>query len=370
MVVIEPAALELLFSVLREKGYRLVGPTIRDNTIVLDELSSPADLPIGWQDTQQPGAYRLHRTEKETYFNYVVGPQSFKKYLHEPRLTLFKAIKDGHAFDISTPEDDPPAYAFIGIRACELAAIAIQDKVFLESTFTDPHYKSRREKIFTVAVNCTRPGANCFCTSWGTGPETTEGYDLVLTEIATKDTHVFLIKSGSPQGKEVLEALPYREADNAMLQKHQELMDHAAQSITKHLETDGLKDLFYQNLESPHWETVAQRCLSCANCTMVCPTCFCTTVEDVTNLTGTEAERVRRWDSCFTADFSYIHGGSIRKSTASRYRQWITHKLASWQDQFGTSGCVGCGRCITWCPVGIDITEEAAALRKKHLVES
>ncbi len=370
MVVIEPAALELLFSVLREKGYHLVGPTIRDNAIVLDTLTSPEDLPIGWEDDHQPGQYRIRQTNTPAYFNYVVGPQSFKKFLHEPRLTLFKAIKDGHAFDIQTPEDNPPAYAFIGIRACELAAIAIQDKVFLNSDFKDPHYQTRREKIFTIAVNCNRPGANCFCTSWGTGPEVQEGADLILTEIVTDDHHVFLVKTGSARGKEILESIPYREADSQVVQQHEAQMAAAREAITKHLETEGLKELFYQNLESPHWNKVAERCLSCANCTMVCPTCFCTTVEDVTNLQGTQAERVRRWDSCFTADFTYIHGGSIRKSTASRYRQWITHKLATWQDQFGTSGCVGCGRCITWCPVGIDITEEAQALRQYASVES
>ncbi len=370
MVVIEPAALELLFSALKEKGYHLVGPTIRDNTIVLDTLRTPADLPIGWEDEQQPGQYRLQHTNHTAYFNYVVGPQSFKKFLHEPRLTLFKAIKDGHAFDIQTPPDNPPAYAFIGIRACELAAIHIQDKVFLESDFQDPHYRARREKIFTVAVNCNRPGANCFCTSWGTGPEVTENADLILSEIFIEKTHLFLVKPGSSKGKEILENIPYREANAEILERHTQQMQQARQAITKRIESEGIKELFYNNLDSPHWEKVAERCLSCANCTMVCPTCFCTTVEDVTNLQGTEAERIRRWDSCFTADFSYIHGGSIRKSTASRYRQWITHKLATWQDQFGTPGCVGCGRCITWCPVGIDITEETQALRQIISVES
>ena len=369
MVIIEPVALESLFSVLKKKGYRLVGPTIRDHAIVLDELQSPDDLPIGWRDDQQPGQYRLHKNQQPTYFDFVVGPQSFKQFLHEPRLTLFKAIRHGLTYEIQTEAKKPPAYAFIGIRACELAAIAVQDKVFLESQFKDPHYQARRKNIFTVAVNCVRPGANCFCTSWGTGPEVKTGYDLALTEVLDEDTHVFLVSSGSKKGAEILNLLPHTEADDQWIQKHRQLMDAAANAITKTLQTDGLKELLYANLESPHWEKVAQRCLSCANCTMVCPTCFCTTVEDVTNLQGTEAERIRRWDSCFTGDFSYIHGGSIRKSTASRYRQWMTHKLATWQDQFGTSGCIGCGRCITWCPVGIDITEEAAILRQHATIE-
>jgi ferredoxin len=130
------------------------------------------------------------------------------------------------------------------------------------------------------------------------------------------------------------------------------------------MESRDVKDLLYRNLEHPRWDEVATRCLSCANCTMVCPTCFCTTVEDVTDLSGEHAERWQRWDSCFTQAFSYVHGGSVRPSTKAKYRQWMTHKLATWLDQFGSSGCVGCGRCITWCPVGIDITEEVRAIRE------
>jgi sulfhydrogenase subunit beta (sulfur reductase) len=129
------------------------------------------------------------------------------------------------------------------------------------------------------------------------------------------------------------------------------------------MDTKGIKELLYRNYENPRWDDVAKRCLTCGNCTMVCPTCFCTTVEDITDLTGEHVERWRKLDSCFTMDFSYIHGGSVRSSPRARYRQWMTHKLATWIDQFGTSGCVGCGRCITWCPVGIDITEETGAIR-------
>jgi Fe-S-cluster-containing hydrogenase component 2 len=107
---------------------------------------------------------------------------------------------------------------------------------------------------------------------------------------------------------------------------------------------------------------VAERCLTCGNCTMVCPTCFCTTTEDLTDLADGSGQRSQRWASCFETDFSYLHGGSVRVSGESRYRQWITHKLSTWHDQFGSSGCVGCGRCIAWCPTGIDITAEVGRL--------
>ena len=133
----------------------------------------------------------------------------------------------------------------------------------------------------------------------------------------------------------------------------------------RELDTTDIRELLYRNYEHPRWDEVAERCLACGNCTMVCPTCFCTTVEDVTDLAGEHVERHQRWDSCFTIDYSHIHGGAVRGSTRSRYRQWMTHKLATWIDQFGSSGCVGCGRCITWCPVGIDITEEARAIRER-----
>ncbi len=145
------------------------------------------------------------------------------------------------------------------------------------------------------------------------------------------------------------------------------MAESTAAQMGRTLDVTDIRDLLYRNSEHPRWDEVADRCLTCGNCTMVCPTCFCASVDDVTDLAGEEASRERRWESCFTLEHSYVHGGSVRRSGKARYRQWMTHKLASWIDQFGTSGCVGCGRCITWCPVAIDITEEAAAIRATDL---
>ena len=253
------------------------------------------------------------------------------------------------------------------MRACELRAIAIQDKVFLGGSFVDPPYQAGREGAFLVAVNCGQAGKTCFCVSMNAGPKATAGYDLALTEILEGAEHYFVVEAGTTRGAEVLGQLPCRPAQKLEEEKAASMPARAAAQMSRSIDNAGIKELLYANMEHPRWEEVAARCLSCGNCTMVCPTCFCTTVEDVTDLTGEHAERWQKWDSCFTMDFSYLHGGSIRNSTKARYRQWMTHKLATWIDQFGSSGCVGCGRCITWCPVAIDITEEVRSIRATDL---
>jgi ferredoxin len=363
-MVVDQRGLSALFGVLRERGFRVLGPTVRDGAIVYDEIRSVADLPAGWTDQQEGGRYRLTRRDDQALFGYAVGPHSWKRFLHVPLLTLWRARRDPQGVHIEDGGDGAtPRQAFIGVRPCELAAIAVQDRVFLGGPHVDPGYKARREASFVVAVNCGQAASTCFCASMKTGPQACSGFDLALTELLTDGRHAFLVEVGSPQGAEVATALPSERAAAEDLAAAAAATRRAEEGMGRTLETDGLKELLYRNCESPRWEEVAGRCLACTNCTMVCPTCFCATVEDVTDLTGSEAERVRRWDSCFSLEFSYVHGGSVRTSVGARYRQWITHKLAAWQDQFGTSGCVGCGRCITWCPAGIDITAEVRAVR-------
>jgi formate hydrogenlyase subunit 6/NADH:ubiquinone oxidoreductase subunit I len=285
--------------------------------------------------------------------------------LFPPRIRLFSASRKGRGFDVDVDEEDRPGrkYAFVGVRSCELHAIAIQDKVLLEGNYVDPSYASLRKDVFIVAVNCGIAGGNCFCASMNTGPRVSSGYDLVLTEIVTDGMSSFLVDPGSEAGKSVLQEVPRRPAGEGDKKKAEEAIEAAVTGMGKTMNTSGIKEVLYENFDHRAWDAVAARCLACANCTMVCPTCFCTTIEDITDLTGDHAERWRRWDSCFTLDFAKVAGGNFRPSVRARYRQWMTHKLASWIDQFGTSGCVGCGRCITWCPVGIDITAEVQAIR-------
>ncbi len=345
----------------------MIGPTVRDGAIVYDELASAADLPVGWTDEQDGGTYRLRKRSDTALFGYVVGPHSWKQFLHPPAVRLWQADRLGTGFQITEEKHAAPKMAFLGVRACELHAIAIQDKVFLGGCFVDPLYKARREGAFIVAVNCGQAGNTCFCSSMHAGPKATSGFDLALTEIIEGSDHYFVVEVGTPLGADILLEVSHRPAEKTEQEKAADIHARTVRQMGRVMDTVDIKELLYGNLEHARWDNVAARCLTCGNCTMVCPTCFCTTVEDVTDLKGEHAERWQKWDSCFTMDFSYIHGGTVRSSTKSRYRQWMTHKLATWIDQFGTSGCVGCGRCITWCPVAIDITEEVRAIRAADL---
>ncbi len=355
--------LQALIRVLADAGYAVIGPKVREEAIVYDTVAGIADLPAGWTDRQAPGRYSLQRREDGALFGFAVGPQAWKRFLHPPVMTMWKAERGRDGVTIASETPPPPKFAFIGVRACEIAAIAVQDKVFCDGPYPDTDYQARRRDAFIVAVNCGHVGGTCFCVSMDTGPMAQTGFDLALTELIDEDRHEFLVEVGSAAGAAIIGQVPHEEALAADIAAADAIVARAASQMGRRLETDGIRELLEGNLNHPRWDEVAARCLTCGNCTMVCPTCFCTTVEDHSDLAGTTAERVRKWDSCFTMDFSFISGGSVRKSGRSRYRQWMTHKLATWIDQFGMSGCVGCGRCITWCPVGIDITEEAAAIR-------
>ncbi|MEU7580126.1 4Fe-4S dicluster domain-containing protein [Streptomyces sp. NPDC041068] len=362
--VLDRDGLGALVTALVADGRTVVGPTARDGAIVLAELDSADQLPYGWGVELEAGHYRLRRREDGAAFAHSAGPQSWKNFLHPQREKLWSADRGPDGLPvISGGPAERPSYAFLGVRPCDLRAIAIQDRVLTGGAFKDGGYEERRRGAFLIAAECTEPGATCFCVSMGGGPGADAGFDLALTEVVDDDGHRFFVRVGSRAGAELLAKVPCQEADTTTRDAAVTAVAAAVDKMGRSMPPVSLQQLMGASLEAARWDDVASRCLTCGNCTMVCPTCFCTTTEEVTDLTGDHAERWQRWDSCFDLDFSYVHGGPVRSSGRSRYRQWLTHKLGTWHDQFDSSGCVGCGRCIVWCPVGIDITEEAEALQ-------
>ena len=363
------AAFDRLIDALRSAGYDVWGPCVADGAIVWRPIERADALPQGWHDDQDGGHYRLEAVPDAGWFDYVVGPESIKKFVMPPREVLLELRgKTGGTWEVQPSGDPPRPTALLGVRACDLAALAVQDRIFLEGPYVDPRYAARRRELLLVAVTCRRAARTCFCHSMKTGPEVRGGCDLELREVSGG----FLIRAWSDTGKAILADLSLPEADEP---REREAADAVARLCTSMAQRDrepsgsgrgrwmpdeDVRTALLEQLTSPHWDAIAKRCLACANCTLVCPTCFCTTIEEVSDLKNEHVMRLRRWESCFTEEHSYTVSGVIHHSTAARYRQWLVHKLATWHDQFGTSGCVGCGRCITWCPVGIDLTEEVA----------
>jgi ferredoxin len=353
--VLSAAHLGAMIDELRTRGYTVYAPVLDHGALVIRPIESVDRLPRGVIDDQGAGTHRL-RQEGERCFDYTAPADSWKRLFFPPRLRMWRSTgEDGR---VTAAEEPPPEgrAALLGVRGCDLAAIRVQDRVFLGGAHPDPHYRSRRENAFIVAINCARATSTCFCPSMGTGPQAGPGHDLSLTELTEGG---FYVEAASDRGADVLGALPVEAATDSDAKRAAATVAATAASITRTMPAD-IAQTLRGAFASPRWQAIADRCLSCGNCTLVCPTCFCSAVEHTTDLEG-NAFHERRWDSCFTAGHSYIHGGSVRGSTAPRYRQWLTHKLSTWHDQFGTSGCTGCGRCIAWCPVAIDITAEAHA---------
>ncbi|MCM2369712.1 4Fe-4S dicluster domain-containing protein [Aporhodopirellula aestuarii] len=352
--------LQILLDQLVEFGYDVVGPTVQQGAVVYRSVRDVAELPRGWTDHQEPAVYELQHDPHDRLFRFNSSPDSWKRFFFPSSSEIGTATLTDDGWIFKTPDEPTPRYALLGVRACDLAAIAVQDRVFRDNEYVDAAYRRRREAAFIVAVNCVTAANTCFCNAMDTGPNCENGFDLVLTETADG----FVIHAGSQSGRKILSSITTTQATPTQIEESDAEVQNARDSLSKQFDKAGVHDLLLNNLEHPRWAEVAERCLSCANCTMVCPTCFCSTVDEVANLSNTEVSRVRQWDSCFNIDFSHTAGGVVRNDIRSRYRQWLIHKMATWEDQFDVSGCVGCGRCITWCPVGIDLTDEVAALRE------
>ncbi len=356
--VLVRSELDELVRVLADDGYDVYGPVLVDHAIRYRPIGGIDEIAIGIRDVQAPGEYSLIERSDDAMFGHTVGVTSLKDLFFPPLRQVWSSVWDGETYHFEPAGAPARKIAVIGARPCELAALGVHDTVLTGGDYIDSDYALRRAESFIVSVDCTEPGEVCFCASMGTGPAATSLFDLAVTELKVDGEWEYVGRYGSERGEAVLERVAHRQPDQIEVSLARSAVSAASDEMGRELDTTGLPQYLASHREHSHWAEIAKRCLACGNCTQACPTCFCVNTVDTSSLDGSRADRAVRWDSCFSLDYSYMGGEPQRSSIDARYRKWLTHKLSGWVEQFGTSGCVGCGRCITWCPVGIDFTVE------------
>ncbi len=321
--------------------FTLIGPVTDDGQTEFRRIDSVRQLDMAYQSTMlSPG----------------------KVYLYKPREELFRFSLDGD-LEIREPRADDERRVIIGLHSCDTKAVLYLDKTFL-GAFHDPRYEARRNNTVIIELNCETAGKNCFCSSMGTGPylHAETGYDMQLTDFGSE----YLVELKTDRARSMFTVDDVRPAGRDEFVTKQEKEQRVSATFTKRIDTKGLDVLLRKNSQHRVWRITAEEaCLSCSNCVMVCPTCFCYDITDEVSMDRKSARRLRQWDACQDAHFAEVHGGNFRGRRTARLRQFVTHKLAQ-TNQYGVYATVGCGRCITWCPTGIDLTEIAKEVQRSE----
>lgn len=286
----------------------------------------------------------------DNLLNYINKPcdklpsSSIKNILHPPNQLMYIISRD---FNIKHSIVDGEI-VFFPIKSCDLHALSILDKLLDK----DPHYVKRRSRVkYIVVEECVVNLENCFCGSTETGPIVYENYDLAYVVIDNK----VVFKTGSIRGYELVKYLNLVEAPGDLVDKYRELVWETA-SLTRRFNSNNLSRILEREIENnKFWIEASSKCIGCGNCNTVCPTCFCNEFRDV--IVDNEVYRYRHWICCLTHMYGLTAGLHYRPELYMRFRHFILHKFLFKQMRIGRAGCTGCGRCITWCPMGIDFRE-------------
>jgi sulfhydrogenase subunit beta (sulfur reductase) len=302
---------------------------------------APARAPEGWTFAPyEGGAVGLGG-----YLLTAMSPKNFAL----PQLEAFLTYDNDDGRLAPMPEGKRLVF---GVRPCDARALALVDRVYRDRGFRDPHYLSRRDNTVLVVLACQQPAPTCFCTSVGGGPADATGADVVAYEAGDD----LLLEPTSGKGEEFLKAAKLDQAPEAELKKAKEAYEKVAAAMSPLWDLAAVRPKLYANFDAAAWEEIASRCVSCAACTFVCPSCHCFDVADE----GKHGRglRLRFWDACTQSLFTlHASGHNPRERKAARYRQRVLHKFYYFHDNWGENLCVGCGRCVVACPVNVDIRE-------------
>ncbi|MBT4835845.1 MAG: 4Fe-4S dicluster domain-containing protein [Methylococcales bacterium] len=355
------ARLNDLFQSLLDHGYRIMAPVVRDDSILYQQINSADALPHGIIDDRHNGSYQIAQAKTPRCFAWSNPQQSLKSFVFSPVEILWKSFyKDNELVFQAIKAEAQPTVIF-GVKGCDIAGLQLLDQHFYHKKTPDTHYQQRRDNLILFGINCFRSGSQCFCTNTGDGPNISSPSDCIMSEL---DEGYIIHHVNSPL-TEIIDTLQLKLATTAQQQQATYESSQAALSQQQKLPEITANSVFEQ-WSHPVWNDIADTCLGCGNCTTVCPSCFCHQESSDVSIDLTESSQTRSWDSCFTTQHSYLHGFYIRPERSQRYRQWLSHKFSGWQSQFGRIGCTGCGRCATYCPVGIDPTQVLQTLFKRR----
>jgi sulfhydrogenase subunit beta (sulfur reductase) len=325
--VVEKKKLAALGKAIIADGYRLFGPVLQDDGIVLAEFDEEPEFDLA-------------------YKNFKMSPKEF--FL--PQSEVVCRFCGGEAIEgEAAPEEKRVIF---GLRPCDARAIWLMDKVFLEDP-VDVYYEEKRKNTVVISLACSDPEDTCFCSSVGGSPAGSEGSDILVFDLGEE----LVFDPVTARGEDFLGQFSKvtRDAAKKEIAEKDRIAEEGSSQMEK-LSLDGIAEKLAASYDSEMWDAPSQKCLGCGTCTFFCPTCHCFDVTDET-FKG-EGRRVRTWDSCMYSLFTlHASGHNPRPSQKERTRQRFMHKFSYSKENHGELFCVGCGRCITHCPVNLDLRE-------------